>query len=93
MSLRETLATVERMTGRTQPESINPEELPPVASHIWQWFLTLNGKRQSGMNGPCPISESEIGWFFRNRGITPMGWALDALDALDRVAMESAGNA
>jgi len=38
----------------------------------------------------APIHESEIGWFFLNRGMAPEGWVFDALDRLDAVAMESA---
>lgn len=72
-------------------EGINPVEFPETAQSVWRWFLILNGKRQSGMAGPSPIPESEIGWFFRNRGITPQGWEIDAIDALDRVATEPTG--
>jgi hypothetical protein len=45
------------------------------------------------MAGISPIPESEIGWYFRNRHIEPEAWVFDALDALDRVAVESAGEA
>ncbi len=41
------------------------------------------------MSGVAPLLESEIGWFFANRGITPELWELDAINALDRSAIES----
>lgn len=71
------------------PEGINPVEFPEEISHLWQWFLVLNGKRPPAMAGMSPIPEAEIGWFFRNRMIDLAGWELDALAALDAVAIES----
>lgn len=55
------------------------------------WFLALSGKRPQAMAGLSPITEAEIGWYFRNRGIVPEYWVFDALGALDRAAIESAG--
>lgn len=81
------------MTGKMPAEGVNQTEFPETAQDVWHWFLTLNAKRQSGMGGQSPIAESEIGWFFRNRHITPQGWEFDALDALDRLAMESTSEA
>jgi len=75
------------MKGFMPSEGINPVELPEECNEVWRWFMTLNGKRQPGMSGPSPISESEIGWFFHNRHITPKGWEIDAIDQLDRVAL------
>ena len=71
-------------------EGINPIEFPEVARAAWHWFMKLDAKRQPAMAGLSPISESEIGWFFRNRSITPDGWEFDAIDALDRLAIEFA---
>lgn len=89
VSLRETLQTVERMTGRMPAEGINPATIPEIAQHVWAWFLMLNACRQSGM-GPSPISHSEMLAFFTLEGIMPEGWELQAIRALDNVALESA---
>lgn len=70
-------------------EGINPEELPPVASHVWQWFLQLNASRQGGMSGPLPLSNTEILAFFQLEGLWPEPWELQALRALDGVALAS----
>lgn len=87
-SLRETLETVARMTGRMPEEGINPVEFPEVLAELWGWFLRLNAGRGGGF-GTQPITEQGIGWFFHNRGIRPQMWQLDALRLLDRVALDS----
>lgn len=87
-SLRETLEVVARMTGRMPEEGANPVEFPDLLYDLWHWFLKLNAKRGGGM-GPAPISEQDIGWFFRNRNIKPQGWQLDAIQMLDGIALES----
>lgn len=36
------------------------QEIPACLEHIWQWFWQLHSTRQSGMNGPLPLSYQEI---------------------------------
>jgi hypothetical protein len=79
------------MTGRMPEEGVNPVDLPQSVEHVWWWFLALNRKRPQGMAGICQLPESEIGWFFRNRGLAPEPWELDAINRLDAVALESSG--
>ncbi len=69
-------------------EGINPVELPPEMTVVWDWFLVLHSKRQPSIAGPSPILESEIGWFFHNRQIIPDGWELGVLTRLDDLARE-----
>ena len=78
------------MTGRMPPEGINPVEPPDILYDVWQWFLSLHQARPSGL-AMSPISEEAIGWFFRNRHITPEGWQIEIIRALDSVAFESQG--
>lgn len=87
-SLRETLQTVERMTGRMPPEGVNPVEFPQAVSHLWQWFMQLSNARQPGM-GVSPITYPDLHAFFSLYGITPDGWELDAIRVLDGIALES----
>lgn len=35
-------------------------DLPEDAEHLWDWFWEINRRRQSGMNGPQPISHEAI---------------------------------
>lgn len=76
------------MTGRTQPEGINPIEFPEALAHLWQWFLQLNSARQPGM-GASPITYPDMQAFFSLYGIAPQGFELDAIRLLDSVALES----
>lgn len=39
----------------------NPDiEINPDHEHIWSWFWQLNEARTHGMNGPNPLTYSEI---------------------------------
>jgi hypothetical protein len=79
------------MKGGVMPqEGINPANLPEAVEHVWHWFLQLNAKRPQGMCGICPIPESEIHFFFLNRQISPQMWEVDAIAALDAVAITTA---
>lgn len=70
-------------------EGVNPTEFPECVAYLWGWFMQLNAKRPQGMNGALPLPESEIGWFFRNRGLEPAVWEIDAIARLDLIALES----
>lgn len=71
-------------------EGVNPAEFPCELGHLWCWFLQLNAKRPHAMSGICPISESEMHFFFSNRRISPEVWEVDAIAALDWVAITAA---
>lgn len=77
------------MTGRMPIEGINPIEFPAEVEHLWMWFLQMNAKRPQAMNGISPLLESEIHFFFCNRQIVPEAWEVDALAALDHVAIKA----
>lgn len=57
--LRDHLEVVKRTTGKT-PDELVEKPIPYQLSYLWQHFLSLNTARGSGMNGPLPISFSEI---------------------------------
>lgn len=78
------------MTGKMPIEGINPVVFPAAVGHVWYWFLQLSSKRQQGMSGVNPILESETYYFFRNRHIAPEMWEIDAISALDSVALTAA---
>jgi len=87
-SLRETLATVERMTGRMPAEGINPGEIPDLLVDLWNHFLRLNATRNVGM-GTCPITELEIFAFCANRRMRLSTWEIDVIRRLDDIALSS----
>lgn len=72
-------------------ELANMPDCPPGFEYLWEWFLTLNGKRQNGMS-VNPISELEIEAFFRNRRITPKVWEVNLISRLDAIAVEVFGS-
>lgn len=70
------------------PEGINPQEFPDTLYELWSWFLALHCARPAGMGMP-PILESEIRAFCLNRGIRMTCMEINAIRALDRIAMNS----
>lgn len=78
------------MTGSMPDEGVNPIDFPAEAAHVWHWFLQLNAKRPQGFSGASCIPESEVHYFFRNRHIAPEVWEVDAISALDGVALAAA---
>ena len=88
-TLRHHLEVAWKRTGKKPQQLEDAPDLPQEAAHVWDWFLVLASKRQQAMAGIAPLLESEIGWFFSNRGIAPEPWELDAINALDRAAMEA----
>jgi hypothetical protein len=86
--LRETLETVERMTGRMPEEGINPVEMPFFLRHIWSWFLALDAKRGGGM-GPSPITHTEMQAYFSLMRITPSTLDIETISRLDAIALSS----
>jgi len=81
------LKVVEKQTGRKPKELINPIEFPVLVADVWDWFISLDSTRQNGMERQ-PLSEMEIGWFFRNRKIEVEVWQLDLIRKLDQVSFE-----
>ena len=41
-------------------ETVEDPEIPDDGEHIWTWFWMLAARRQSGINGPQPISYADI---------------------------------
>ncbi len=77
------------MKGGAMPaEGINPVDPPDYLWDLWQHFLCLNANRPPGM-GPGPILESEIRAYCLNRDLRFERWELDALRALDAIALRS----
>ena len=83
--MRDTLATVWRMTGR-KPAELEGPGLPAGAAHVWEWFCLLHSTRQVGM-AANPISHLEMQAFFGLEQVAPASWELELLREFDRVAM------
>lgn len=87
--LRDTLETVERMTGRRPPDLDGPD-LPEGAAHIWHWFLELNKRRDTRVGHAPPITHIAMAAFFGLYCIVPDVWELHAIDALDDLYLKEA---
>ncbi len=90
VSLRETLAVIERRTGVMPAEGINPCTLPPVCEHVWSWFLQLNQERPVGdMGGPRALTSSCLVAWMALEQIRLAPWEVAAIRRLDQVALAS----
>lgn len=90
VSLRDTLAVIERRTGVMPAEGINPVELPPECVQLWAWFLQLNQERAvSDMGGPRPLTSANLLAWMQLEGVRLEGWEILAIRRLDQVALAS----
>jgi hypothetical protein len=70
-------------------EGINQVTFPAEVAHIWAWFTRLDAARQPAFAGLSPITYEAMAAFFTLQGIKPQPWEVDAIKALDRVAVDS----
>lgn len=73
---------VEKQTGRTPPEAINPEPYPDALEYIWEWFGELSRTRGGGW-GPGPITYLEIDAWARLTSNSPEPWEVALIRKLD----------
>lgn len=57
--------------------------VPPVVSHVWEWFWALSASRQYGANGPNPISWQELDSWASRSGENPTPEEVKMLRAMD----------
>lgn len=74
-------------TGHIHKDIENPPEIPLCFQYVFNWFLQLSGRRQSGFNLQ-PISYSEIKAFFELKRETPQQWELDLIIAFDNIFLD-----
>lgn len=91
-TLRETLESIERVTGKTHP-LLQSKNLPTNITHIWNWFIQLHNSRTSSGFGVNPISYQELWCFFQLEKIEPEPWEIDLIKKFDSIALESFANA
>lgn len=86
-TLRQTLESVQKMTGKVMPELEIPP-MPDCLKHVWYWFLQLNSQRTSNGFGINPITNQDMWFFFQLEGIEPESWEINLIRQFDRVVME-----
>lgn len=62
--------------------------VPPGGSLLWNWFMDLNASRTWHMNGPNPISFSEISEYARLHRWSLAGHHVAILRAMDAAYVE-----
>jgi hypothetical protein len=62
-------------------------EIPACVEHIWQYFWELHNRRWAGMNGPLPLSFTEISSWIRLTGKIVRKYEIDIILQLDSAYM------
>lgn len=81
---RDHLMIVAETTNTVPIELQDLPELPESATHIWEWFLDLNGARHITEMGQSPLSFLDIEAWSRLTKNSLAVWEVKALKAIDR---------
>ena len=82
VSEREHLEQVEKATGK-RPAALDGPPLPEIADPVWTTFASLHARRNSGMEGPQPLSYEAILAWCNLYGIRLSLWEMEVIEALD----------
>lgn len=93
-TIRAQLECVWNQTGKKPKQLEDALEAPPLAAHIWQWFISLNnGRGSNGMESARITPDQVKGWMWFN-GIPSLElWERKAIAALDNVWFAAQRNA
>lgn len=80
---------MERATGKT-PKELEGPTFPYILGYLWSAFLSINKSRQSGFNGPMPLSNRDFKDYSELYGVELSLWEIEALQEVDRVYMKVA---
>lgn len=73
-----------RSQGRRVVVAMPP---PSATAYLWSWFHELSSQRQSGMNGPLPLTYQEIEAWSKLSRIRLAPWEVSVLRRLDAAWM------
>lgn len=65
------------------PQLINAPDCPPLAKHVWGYFLDLSPTRGSTGFGPARLTRQEIRLWEADEGITLDRWERNAVMKID----------
>lgn len=78
------------MLGGVLPEQLaNAAPLPPLAAHLWTWFIDLAQTRGSSGFGPSRLSRLEIRAWEQDEGVALEAWERRAIMAVDEAYLTS----
>lgn len=86
-SAREQLARLARPTDDIDHE-LRPLEVPPGFEWLYGTFWSVNSGRGEGINGPLPLSFTELKAYceLMNETLTP--WEVETLKSMDRAFLD-----
>ena len=70
-------------------DDIEEADIPEEGQHIWAWFWTLNQRRQSGMDGPQPLTYTEIQAWQSSTGVIVRREETAILFGMDNTFLET----
>jgi hypothetical protein len=83
-TLEENLESIWDQTG-VKPDELKDVAFPGEARQAWEWFLDLHNSRGMGVNGPSPISFSDILAWSTLTGLAPTPFDVKCILALDNL--------
>jgi hypothetical protein len=81
-TLKANLESIWEQTG-VKPEELQDIDFPEGAAHIWESFLDLHTSRGMGVNGPNPLTFSDILAWSTLTGLEITPFELNCITALD----------
>lgn len=89
MSLRTHLNSRWRQSGKKPKLLEDALEAPPLAFHLWEWFLQLNEERGSNGMGPNRITAQLMkDWCWKTGNVLEL-WERKAISRIDTKWMEA----
>jgi hypothetical protein len=79
------------MTGRTPSQILSAPPLPPLAAHLWRYFIDLSLTRSTGGMALSRLSRLEIRAWEEDEGVQLEGWERRAILRLDAAYVASNG--
>lgn len=74
-----------------KPSQLEGPECPVIFMQMWDWFLRLNARRQRDMNGPLPITFTELRSWRDLMDVDLLPFDVDILMRLDDVVINRKG--
>ncbi|MFY8164134.1 MAG: phage tail assembly chaperone [Brevundimonas sp.] len=71
------------MSGRAPGQLLNAPPMPPLARHLWEYFVDLCQTRSSGGMGISRLTRSEIRMWEEDEGVQLERWERRAIILLD----------
>ena len=90
-TLREHLTSMWRQSG-VKPEALNVPPLPPLAAHLWVWFVDLDSERGTNGMGASRITSGAIRDWSWATGNQLELWERTALRKLDALWLKEQSN-